>query len=462
MMKHLIPLTTIVLICFTSSTGAQPANPARVVEMRIHPAAPAEPALKYRLTPDPADRTPGNAAQAYLVAFDHPVDNLGRDVFWQLLRADANDFNLDAARDLVRGGGAEMAYLTLQLAARRESCRWELPDLEQGIDASLYSRLGGQVQWYGGLVYLRARVAVAEHRFDDAVKTLQTGFAMSDHLAHDAPLGQALDALFADNLMAAGVRQLVQQPGAPNLYWPLMNLPHRSDQLRRVMEVEGALPFRTFPGLRHAERLSADDSRHILTRLPRGTGPAAARDLGDAGAVLAMMRAYPAAKRMLIESGMSAEAVEALPANSVVLAYDVAAYRAARDRLDKWLGLPPWQAHAGALQTTRILRDDWDPYNPVLALLPQYPQAIAQFALADRRVAMLAVVEGLRAHAAAHGGTLPASLDALAPATPAPPDPLSGRPFAYQLNGDVATLHADAPDGIPDEPPLDWRISIAR
>src|ERR1700730_15173502 len=44
---------------------------AQVTQFVLHPAEMSKPALKYRLLPDPAELTPGNAATMYLMACSH-------------------------------------------------------------------------------------------------------------------------------------------------------------------------------------------------------------------------------------------------------------------------------------------------------------------------------------------------------------------------------------------------------
>jgi hypothetical protein len=65
----------------------------------------------------------------------------------------------------------------------------------------------------------------------------------------------------------------------------------------------------------------------------------------------------------------------------------------------------------------------------------------ADCARLDRRVAALRCVEAIRLYAAAHGGRLPPTLAAVKE-VPVPEDPLTGKPFAYRLENDTATLEA--------------------
>jgi hypothetical protein len=93
-----------------------------------------------------------------------------------------------------------------------------------------------------------------------------------------------------------------------------------------------------------------------------------------------------------------------------------------------------------------------DPGDPALrvlvGLLPAAVEKVYQVEVRlDRRVAALRVVEALRLHAAAHSGKLPGSLAELTE-VPIPPDPATGKPFEYRLDGSTASL-SGPPAGMP-------------
>ncbi len=63
----------------------------------------------------------------------------------------------------------------------------------------------------------------------------------------------------------------------------------------------------------------------------------------------------------------------------------------------------------------------------------------------DQRIALLRTVEALRLHAAEHDGKLPAKLSEIA--VPVPDDPITGKPFRYELIGATAHLRGSPPPG---------------
>ncbi len=83
-----------------------------------------------------------------------------------------------------------------------------------------------------------------------------------------------------------------------------------------------------------------------------------------------------------------------------------------------------------------------------LSLLSGLAPAVAQFheqdAELDRRVAVMRAVEAVRLCAAANDGRMPPSLDAVK-MVPIPPDPVTGMPFEYARDGEIATIVREGP-----------------
>jgi hypothetical protein len=216
-----------------------------------------------------------------------------------------------------------------------------------------------------------------------------------------------------------------------------------------MLQTERAVLFYTYPGLRHPDRLTARECRDIV----KGVLQTARTEQPDRElkVTLAMIGAYPRAKKYLLDRGTPASQVEAMPANSVVLAWYVAQYERRSQATDKWAGLPIWQTYQRRASEKRAAGDDATSDDGSLLFTPAYEpsfgRALMQYALVDRERGMAGVVEGIRAYAATHNNTLPGSLNDLSQDTPAPMDALLGKPFDYGVQGNVATLRAAAPPG---------------
>jgi hypothetical protein len=175
-----------------------------------------------------------------------------------------------------------------------------------------------------------------------------------------------------------------------------------------------------------------------------------------------MIRVYADAKEALVRSGVDRAKVDAMPADTVVLAYDLMQFRQIAEEYERTGGLPYWQA-APMLHQAGDVRDGLNQQgNPLLPFLPRVARASLQYALVEREVGMLMCVEGIRAYAAGHDGTPPPTLDALSPQTPAPIDPVLGKPFGYEATGQTITLRAPAPPGQPARLERVYRITLAR
>src|SRR5262249_24117938 len=129
------------------------------------------------------------------------------------------------------------------------------------------------------------------------------------------------------------------------------------------------------------------------------------------------------------------------PADQVILLDQKHEYDARFDDLMKTMKLPAWQAQELAGQAApsgeRALFAD--------ALVPPVYNVHRKRWLLDPRIALLQHVESLRLHAAEHAGTLPRSLPEAS--VPLPDDPLTGKPFRYELVGDTAHLRGQSPAG---------------
>ena len=69
------------------------------------------------------------------------------------------------------------------------------------------------------LLQLRCRLELSDGKFDDAVVTLQSGFALARHLGDADTLIQDLVGIAIAAIMFNRVEEMMQIPGSPNLFW---------------------------------------------------------------------------------------------------------------------------------------------------------------------------------------------------------------------------------------------------
>jgi hypothetical protein len=80
-------------------------------------------------------------------------------------------------------------------------------------------------------------------------------------------------------------------------------------------------------------------------------------------------------------------------------------------------------------------------------LLPNIEAFFTAVTRARQRIAVIQAIEAIRMAGAENGGKLIDSLDR-AP-VPVPNDPFTGKPFSYQLDGEVAVLSSEFPNNSP-------------
>jgi hypothetical protein len=171
--------------------------------------------------------------------------------------------------------------------------------------------------------------------------------------------------------------------------------------------------------------------------------------------------AAPKAKAGLVAMGHARAEVEAMTPEQAVAIHTAETFDDLRDEMFKWFYLPYWQARERAQRAERELTAEGKQREVVpLAslLLPAVGKAHFSAARLQRQVAALRCIEALRAYAARHDGKLPARLDDLTE-TPLPPNPVTGKPFPYRLEGAGAVLSADGPA---DLPRVEYRLTIAK
>jgi hypothetical protein len=290
---------------------------------------------------------------------------------------------------------------------------------------------------------------------DEALSWAQTGFAMARHAGNGPTLIQYLVGVAMVRMMCERLEELIQQPGAPNLFWALTTLPRPFIDLRTAVEGEKTLfPKNLLPPLAELEAapLTAEQARQRFAKLLQTLAEVGGGSKEEFSLVTMFFTAkfYPTAKQYLVRLGLPAERVEAMAPLQVVVIYSLRQYYRARDDLFKWMTLPYWQAAPGlhqALDQLKQMRAEMQEGIPIASLLLPAVQNVASAASrSERRLALLRTVEALRLYAAEHRGQWPAALQALAP-LPVPTDPVTGKPFEYHVEGNRATLFAPPPPG---------------
>lgn len=429
-----------------AESGGEDKDP--VVKLVLHPMAEARPALRYQLLPGIIDRRPGNAAVDYGKVMSENTALFGDRELWDKIdhwtSAPLEELRRDEVHNKV---GFRSAYDLLQRGARREHCDWQLPIREQEFLSMLIPE-AHQARTFARLIAARARAQIAVGRFDEAIATLQTGYALGRHVGDGPTLIHGLIGFAICRMMSQQVQQLVQQPQAPNLYWALTRLPRPLIDVHEGIEAEMSFLWLSFPELRDPDDTSrgADHWRWTLNefwrKFIRCTNAPQMAKRPEVLTLLAL-KGYPQARRCLIAEGLEPEQVDALPAPQVILMYTVRTYDELRDDVFKWSYVPYWKAAAGVEAAKRRLRQSALRRREILpvaeVLLPAVSSFNVSLARHRRGIALLRTVEALRMYAAGHDGQLPGRLGEVGE-VPVPEDPVTGKPFVYTRRGDAAVL----------------------
>src|SRR5207302_5299370 len=100
-----------------------------------------------------------------------------------------------------------------------------------------------EVQWLRHLasaLKVRFRAEVADKRFDDAVRTAKTMLALARHLGEHPTMIAELVGVAIAYLTLGPLEEMIGQPGCPNLYWALTQLPEPFIDLRQGVQGERA------------------------------------------------------------------------------------------------------------------------------------------------------------------------------------------------------------------------------
>ena len=186
------------------------------VKFKLHPAAEPRAALKYQLLPEFLDRKPGNAAVIYnKIGFMMPhgsdANNLQERLSKWLETPLAELPREEIEKTLA---GQRNVLDSLDRAARRETCDWELPLREENPIAMLLPELQ-ETRGYARLLAVKARLEIAKGEFDAAIHTLQTGYALGLHVAEGPTLISALVGMAICGIMSNQVEELIAAARQP-------------------------------------------------------------------------------------------------------------------------------------------------------------------------------------------------------------------------------------------------------
>lgn len=408
-----------------------------VIRLTVDPMPAPKPALRYLLLPELKEMTPGNPIPNYLKAL------------------------LDQDHSRLQEDPPPAALRQADRAARMEKPDWQLlTRLRMDGIALLLPDLQKMRELARGL-QKRFHHEVSLRQFDDALVTAKTMFAIARHTGENPTLIGSLVGIAIATITIDPLEDMLQQPGCPNLFWALTQLPDPLVPMAKAAEGERIFLDVELRGLSDLEPMSPEQLKKLIAHIDRILQFDANSKEGDVRRWILKRgsdaKYLASARKRLIEWGIPADRVARFPAEQVLLLDEKLYYEIERDDGFKYWNLPTWQALESLNKLPPPRKDRL--FTGLLSALNKV--RIAQGRL-EQRIAILRYVESVRMYAAEHDGRLPATLDEID--LPLPVDPFTGKPFRYETKDDTAHLRGSPPKGLEDVPTynLHYEITIRK
>jgi hypothetical protein len=423
-----------------TAAACRPDNPTR--ELAVDARAVERPLMKYRLLPAEYELHRGNAAPILLRLCWEQIPYFSKDVpkFGEYLDVPLSDARLRSGHEIFA------FYRILKRAAYRQTADWEYPIGEEPAATILLPDVQGArfVVGNGLAVWIRQRLARGQ--LEEAREGILVGLAVSRHYARTPFLITQLVCAHIDTLMLSRLEELVSQPDCPNLYWALSALPRPLVDVRPSIELEQRFLEMTVPGLDDLDQVKTPDqwtarARGVLNYfLEAGSSAPISSDATKP--ILSRLEKRARAELSGWFAGGPAQ-VARMSSSEAVVRWLVHINQDHSQEASALMSLEPPAAipRLGALEK-RIAQFHSELGLPNLYTIANTPGSFLATHRLERRIDALRVVEGIRDYAARHDRQLPASLDAISD-TPMPLDPLTGKPFHYEVKADEATLSAE-------------------
>jgi hypothetical protein len=445
--------TCCALVALVPIVGARAQDKAQevtIIKMTVDAKAAPKPALKHLLLPELRDVVPGNAVHGYLICFMeqnalyYNKDLVAEREKWLVCPLS------ELPDNLADYGGSSSRHA--DHAARLEHCDWQmlLKIKEYGI--SLLLPEIQQLRSLANVLKVRSRGQIKARRFDDAIKSQQTMFAFARHLGEHPTLIGNLVGIAIANIAIGPLEELIQQPGAPNLYWALSSLPPSLVDLRQGMRGERMFVYAEFKEFVDANRTwNDDDVRRVREAAKKYSSliglEKESSDKFEAWLVARLKddKWLAETRTWLVDMGLPEAIVKKYPAEQVMFQKLLKKYEIVRDDGEKWMHFPYWIAEPELLRIGKSKADASEEDGIASSLVAAFHKVRRAQARVDQRIAMLRIVEALRLYAAANNGKLPASLDDIK--VPVPVDPMTGKAFTYKVEEGTAKLIGSPPTG---------------
>jgi len=203
---------------------------ARTIKLTLHPAKSPKPEQKYQLIVKAEDQIDADAAPLYEKALQSLPGDLKMDEINQWLKTPPDKLPEKQVQSILEQ--LKPAFRLLERAVKCKQCDWPY------LDDDTLSQTLADYRTLLFLLALQVRFQIAHDSYDEAISTMQTGFAMAMHFAEDPMLVRGLVGIAMAAYMCRQIEQFVQRPDAPNLYQALRDVPQPLIDLTKQAEWE--------------------------------------------------------------------------------------------------------------------------------------------------------------------------------------------------------------------------------
>ncbi len=443
--KLLVCCAAVAVVAHPCLAEQTTATSEMLIRLNLQAAPAPKPALRYQLLPELKEMNPGNPIQNYMKCMMEQkkffFDEEGFQNREKLLAMPLKELPAQELKENDR-------YVLSQVdwAARLDNPDWQVLLKLKADGIELLLPEVQQIRSVARALQVRFRAEIRQRRFDDAIRTAKTMFAISRHLSDHPTLIGNLVGMAIASMTIYHLDEMLEQPGCPNLYWALTTLPSPFVSLVHGMDGERVMMTWVFRDLDETAPMSKDQLQKCVADKDK------LLDLVDQKPAKPGVRAWldartkdeatvSAARRRLVEYGFPDERLLRFPADQVILLDEKRELEARYDDDAKTKNFPFWQVVA----LTTPTKEKKPPALFADLLVPITINVRMAQGRVDQRIALLRHIEALRLHAAEHDGALPAKLADVA--LPLPVDPITGKPFRYELIGNTAHLRGTPPAG---------------
>ena len=303
----------------------------------------------------------------------------------------------------------------------------------------------------------KANWEIRNGRYDDALRTIRVGLALSDHVLESKPssflvgmmVGVAIKGMMYESLFL-----LAAQPDAPNLYPALMQLRLNEKTWNNAIQSETLFLLNS----RYCDdnfwntldSLTPEQAKTILAedfvRLFLGSmGSNPANEEAIALYLTAVcLAAYQPAKQRLLQKGLSEEEIEALSTFQIVVPFALEGVKRTYDVMLVEASMPVGETPSAFKFDEYVHNSARNPTNypadMMMSLLaPATTAARTAFARQQQTLDLLKIVEAIRYYTAIHG-KLPESLEAITELAVPKMCPITAKPYQYRTSGNTAVI----------------------